>query len=63
MKFIHFCALPSLMLLAQVAVAGRPTPLPIVQVSVIDLPLDIGGTVAIAAVSLVIGAQLIKRKK
>ena len=63
MKFKHFCALSSLMLLAQVAVAGRPIPLPIEPLSIIDLPLDMGGTVAIAAVSLVIGAQLIKRKK
>ena len=63
MKIRHFYALPGLMLLAQIAVAGRPIPLPVEPLSIIDLPLDMGGAVAIAAVSLVIGAQLIKRKK
>lgn len=50
---------------ANAAVVGLPSaaPLGIQGFSAAALPLDVGGLAAIATVSLVIGAQLIKRRK
>jgi hypothetical protein len=60
MKFMSLFTVSALMLVSQysMAVALGTAPL-----STAPLPLDIGGIVAIGAASLIIGTQLIKRRK
>jgi hypothetical protein len=61
MRAKKFYAIPGLMLVAQHSMAGF-VPLP-VDLSIPSLPVEIGGVAAIAAVSFIIGAQLIRRRK
>jgi hypothetical protein len=55
-------AILGLIFVAQLSMAGGPGPLP-PSLGTGGLPLDMGGVAAIAAVSLIIGAQLIKRRE
>ena len=61
MKIAETLSLSGLLLTASHSFAG--TPAPAVGLSIEALPLDTGGLAAIAAVSLIIGAQAIKRRK
>ena len=57
-------AILGLIFVAQLSMAGGPVvPMPIEPLGFVGVPLDMGGVAAIAAVSLIIGAQLIKRRK
>lgn len=58
MKIWNLFTVSVLMLVSQYSMGANATPL-----SIAPLPLDIGGIVAIGAVSLIIGAQQIKRRK
>jgi len=62
MKFMNLFTVSVLMLVSQYSMAA-PVALGVAQLSTAPLPLDIGGIVAIGAASLIIGAQLIKRRK
>ena len=62
-QFYAVLFLVSLTPISGVAAAVGPTPLGGEQLGIVGLPLETGGMMAIAAVSLIIGAQLIKRKK
>jgi hypothetical protein len=55
-------AIIGLMLAAQFSMAGTVT-LPVVGLGIGPLSAEIGGVAAIAAVSFIIGAQLIRRRK
>jgi hypothetical protein len=52
-----------LLLCAHHSMAGTPVSLPVAPLSAAPLPLDISGIAAIAGVTLILGIQLIKRKK
>ena len=53
-----------LMFLAQASTAQVPLAVSLpAPLDIVGMPLEIGGVTAIAAVSLIIGAQLIKRRK
>ena len=59
MKTNNIFAGLGLMFIAQQSVADATTPLGVPA----PMPLEMGGVAAIAAVSLMIGTQLIKRRK
>ena len=59
MKIWNLFTVSVLMLVSQYSMGANATPLSIAPL----LPLGIGGIVAIGAVSLIIGAQQIKRRK